>query len=63
MKQKVEILKALLRGARILILDDSAVLTSNETVSFHELHNLRDEGFTIIFISHRLNEIKEPQSE
>lgn len=61
MKQKVEILKALLRGARILILDEpTAVLTSNETVElFHELHNLRDEGFTIIFISHRLNEIKE----
>ena len=61
MKQNVEILKALLRGARILILDEpTAVLTSNETVElFHELHNLRDEGFTIIFISHRLNEIKE----
>ncbi|MDD4323205.1 MAG: ABC transporter ATP-binding protein [Eubacteriales bacterium] len=61
MKQKIEILKALLRGAEILILDEpTAVLTSNETVElFQQLRNLRDEGFTIIFISHRLNEIKE----
>jgi simple sugar transport system ATP-binding protein len=61
MKQKIEILKALLRGAEILILDEpTAVLTSNETVElFQQLRNLRDDGFTIIFISHRLNEIKE----
>lgn len=61
MKQKVEILKALLRGAKILILDEpTAVLTSKETVElFNQLKLLRDEGFTIIFISHRLNEIKE----
>jgi ABC-type uncharacterized transport system ATPase subunit len=61
MKQKVEILKALLRGAKILILDEpTAVLTSQETVElFRQLRLLRDDGFTIIFISHRLNEIKE----
>lgn len=61
MKQKVEILKALIRGAEILILDEpTAVLTSNETIElFQQLSNLRDEGITIIFISHRLNEIKE----
>ncbi|NLV98668.1 MAG: ABC transporter ATP-binding protein [Clostridiaceae bacterium] len=61
MKQKIEILKALLRGAEILILDEpTAVLTSNETVElFQQLRHLRDNGFTIIFISHRLNEIKE----
>ena len=61
MKQKVEILKALLRGAKILILDEpTAVLTSKETVElFRQLRLLRDEGFTIVFISHRLNEIKE----
>lgn len=61
MKQKVEILKALIRGAQILILDEpTAVLTSNEMVElFQQLRNLRDEGITIIFISHRLNEIKE----
>lgn len=61
MKQKVEILKALFRGAKILILDEpTAVLTSQETVElFNQLRGLRDQGFTIIFISHRLNEIKE----
>ncbi|NLB28283.1 MAG: ABC transporter ATP-binding protein [Clostridiaceae bacterium] len=61
MKQKVEILKALVRGARVLILDEpTAVLTTQETVTlFEELRNLREEGFTIIFISHKLNEVKE----
>ncbi len=61
MKQKVEILKALVRGARVLILDEpTAVLTTQETVElFQELKNLKDQGFTIIFISHKLKEIKE----
>lgn len=61
MKQKVEILKALVRGARVLILDEpTAVLTTQETVElFHELKNLKEQGFTIIFISHKLKEIKE----
>ena len=60
MKQKVEILKALIRGARVLILDEpTAVLTTQETVTlFQELKNLKDQGFTIIFISHKLNEVK-----
>lgn len=61
MKQKVEILKALVRGARILILDEpTAVLTTQETRElFSELVNLKQQGFTIIFISHKLNEIME----
>ncbi len=61
MKQKVEILKALVRGARVLILDEpTAVLTTQETAGlFQELKNLKDQGFTIIFISHKLNEVKE----
>lgn len=61
MKQKVEILKALLRGANILILDEpTAVLTPQETKElFKELRVLTDNGHTIIFISHKLKEIKE----
>jgi ABC-type uncharacterized transport system ATPase subunit len=61
MKQKVEILKALLRGADILILDEpTAVLTPQETKElFKELLVLTENGHTIIFISHKLKEIKE----
>ena len=61
MKQKVEILKALVRGAKILILDEpTAVLTTQETSElFKELINLKNQGHTVIFISHKLDEIKE----
>ena len=61
MKQKVEILKALVRGAKILILDEpTAVLTTQETAElFRELKNLKNKGYTIVFISHKLNEIME----
>lgn len=60
-KQKLEILKALVRGAKILILDEpTAVLTPQETQElFHELLRFKESGFTIIFISHKLREIKE----
>ena len=60
-KQRVEILKILLRGAKILLLDEpTAVLTPQETEElFVQLKNLKKQGFTIIFISHKLNEIKE----
>lgn len=59
--QKVEILKALLHGAQILILDEpTAVLTPQETKElFIELKLLKEHGYTIIFISHKLNEVKE----
>lgn len=60
-KQKTEILKALVRGAKILILDEpTAVLTPQETKElFVELNTLKKQGHTIIFISHKLNEIME----
>ncbi|MDX9899009.1 MAG: ABC transporter ATP-binding protein [Spirochaetia bacterium] len=60
-KQRLEILKALFRGAKILILDEpTAVLTPQETEElFVQLKLLRQAGNTIVFISHKLNEIKE----
>jgi ABC-type uncharacterized transport system ATPase subunit len=59
-KQKVEILKALIRGAEILILDEpTAVLTPQETEElFKQLILLKEKGHSIIFISHKLQEIK-----
>lgn len=59
-KQRVEILKILLRGVDVLILDEpTAVLTPQETEElFVQLRELRKNGYTIIFISHKLNEIK-----
>lgn len=61
MKQKVEILKALVRGAKILILDEpTAVLTTQETEElFKELIHLKEQGYTMVFISHKLHEIKQ----
>lgn len=61
MKQRVEILKILLRGAKILLFDEpTAVLTPQETAElFVQLKKLKEQGFTIVFISHKLNEIKE----
>ena len=60
MRQKLEILKALYRGAHILILDEpTAVLTPQETEElFEQLKLLRENGHSIIFISHKLNEVK-----
>ncbi|MGL5313211.1 MAG: ABC transporter ATP-binding protein [Peptostreptococcaceae bacterium] len=60
MKQKLEILKALYRGAKILILDEpTAVLTPQEIEElFKQLKLLKEDGYTIIFISHKLHEIK-----
>ncbi len=61
LRQKVEILKALIRNCRILILDEpTAVLTPQETKElFVQLKALRDSGISIIFISHKLEEVME----
>ena len=61
MQQRVEILKALYRGADILILDEpTASLTPQEIVELIEImHNLTADGKSIILITHKLKEIKE----
>ena len=58
-RQRLEILKALFRGARILILDEpTAVLTPQETAQlFVTLRRLRDAGTTLLLITHKLKEI------
>lgn len=58
-QQRVEILKLLYRDAKILILDEpTAVLTPQETsILFHHLKKLRDEGKTILLITHKLKEV------
>ena len=58
-KQTVEIIKALFRGADILILDEpTAVLTPQETAKlFDVLRKMRDSGKTIIIITHKLHEV------
>jgi simple sugar transport system ATP-binding protein len=60
-QQRVEILKALYRGAEILILDEpTAVLTPQEAGELFEiLRTLVREGMSVIFISHKLNEVLE----
>jgi simple sugar transport system ATP-binding protein len=60
-QQRVEIMKALYRNADILILDEpTAVLTPQEASDLFEiLRTLRREGLSIIFISHKLNEVLE----
>ncbi len=60
-KQTVEILKVLYRGADILILDEpTAVLTPQEIKSlFKVLSAMRDDGKSIIIITHKLNEVME----
>jgi simple sugar transport system ATP-binding protein len=59
-QQRVEILKALYRDARILIMDEpTAVLTPQEAETlFGTLRTMADEGKTVIFISHKLHEVK-----
>jgi len=61
MQQRVEILKALYRGADILILDEpTAVLTPQETMELVKiLRSLTAQGTSVIFITHKLNEVLE----
>jgi simple sugar transport system ATP-binding protein len=58
-RQRVEILKALYRGARVLILDEpTAVLTPQESEAlFYTLAQMVAQGLAIIFISHKLGEV------
>ena len=60
-QQRVEILKALYRGADVLILDEpTAVLTPQEALElFGILRNLTREGMSVIFITHKLHEVLE----
>jgi ABC-type uncharacterized transport system ATPase subunit len=60
-RQRVEILKALYRKSDILVLDEpSAVLTPHETEELFEIiRSLKETGTTIIFITHKLNEVLE----
>ncbi len=60
-QQRIEILKALYRGANVLILDEpTAVLTPQETAEiFGVLRRLASEGTSIVFISHKLYEVLE----
>ncbi len=59
-RQRVEIIKVLYRGAKILILDEpTAVLVPQEVDElFGNLAGLKAEGLTIIFISHKLDEVR-----
>ncbi len=59
-QQRVEIIKALLRNASVLVLDEpTAVLTPNETEDlFRIMRELREGGRSIIFISHKLKEVQ-----
>jgi simple sugar transport system ATP-binding protein len=60
-QQRVEIVKALVRNASVLVLDEpTAVLTPGETQElFRIIRQLRDGGTSIIFISHKLKEVQE----
>ena len=60
-QQRVEIVKALYRGADLLILDEpTAVLTPQEVDEFFKiLHTMADQGHSLIFISHKLHEVIE----
>ena len=59
-KQMVEVVKALSRDARVLIMDEpTAVLTEAETeLFFEQINKLRDRGVGIVFVSHKLSEVK-----
>jgi simple sugar transport system ATP-binding protein len=58
-QQRVEILRALFRGAKVLVLDEpTAVLTAQESQDlFRVLRALAEDGTGVVFISHKLNEV------
>jgi simple sugar transport system ATP-binding protein len=58
-QQRVEILRALYRGAKVLVLDEpTAVLTAQESQDlFRVLRTLKEDGTSVVFISHKLNEV------
>ena len=58
-RQRIEILKVLYRGAKIIILDEpTAVLVPQEVEElFDNLRELKSEGLTVLFISHKLDEV------
>ncbi|MDQ1421221.1 MAG: ral nucleoside transport system ATP-binding protein [Acidimicrobiaceae bacterium] len=60
-QQRVEIIKALLRDATLLILDEpTAVLTPGETEDlFAVMRSLKESGHSIVFITHKLNEVQQ----
>ncbi|PZU46345.1 MAG: heme ABC transporter ATP-binding protein [Microbacterium sp.] len=60
-QQRVEIIKALSRDARVLVFDEpTAVLTPQETDELMDImRQLRDEGAAIVFITHKLREVRE----
>ena len=60
-QQRVEILKALYRGAKILIMDEpTSMLTPGEAIELlHVLRRMTAEGHTVIFITHKLEEVIE----
>ncbi len=64
-RQRVEILKVLYRGAKIIILDEpTAVLVPQEVDAlFANLRELKSEGHTLIFISHKLDEVLDVADE
>jgi general nucleoside transport system ATP-binding protein len=59
-QQRLEIIKALYRGARVLILDEpTSVLTPQETEGlFRAIRTMAAQGVGVIFISHKLNEVR-----
>ena len=58
-RQRIEILKVLYRGAKVIILDEpTAVLVPQEVEElFDNLRELKSEGLTVLFISHKLDEV------
>lgn len=60
-KQKIELLKVLTRGSELIILDEpTAVLTPQETKElFEQLRLLKENGYTIVFITHKIQEVLE----